>query len=631
MCGIVGIWRHDGGDADRSAIGSMLAPIAHRGPDGEGVWHEGRVAFGHRRLSIIDLTESSSQPMCTADGTGVLVYNGEIYNYCELRRDLEREGVIFRSSGDTEVLLQALHHWGPDRSVERLNGMFAFAYLDKRDGALWLARDKLGIKPLAVADTGAEFIFASEAKALIAHPRMTRRADRYAVARWLLNAGRGRSRMLFCGVYELDPGSLWKVTPSGIDKRRYFEPLTAVDVDRLVAASSEEPALFVGGFRERMQRSVALHLLSDVPLAAMCSGGVDSSLIAAYAKQQLPQIEAYVADVQWPSGEGDQAERVSRHIGLPIRRIVIDQARFLRLWPYTVWHSDVPPNHPSDPAFLAVVQACRADGVKVLLTGEGSDELFGGYQWLQRTYDTWRQLSSWRHYFFPDRNLEKLLHAMPFHTASDFSRQTVALESERNLLPRRLMQRLAPIESEADRAFLARCLFSLHDHLSWILHRHDRIGMAASMEMRVPFLENDLIDFAFHLPRRAKLHRNTGKWLVKQAAAELLPADVVFARKKGFSLPMAYALGTERLLTDGLVAEFMQWPAATIEEIMALLRRDKHLLFHVVGLELWFRLYFAGASPESLGEKLTGLADDATQILANMSRRKRQAEQFKNT
>lgn len=198
MCGIVGIWRHDGGEAERSAIGLMLAPIAHRGPDGMGVWQEGRVAFGHRRLSIIDLTEASGQPMLTADGTGVLVYNGEIYNYRELRQDLEREGVQFRSVGDTEVLLQALHHWGPEQSVARLNGMFAFAYLDKRDGALWLARDKVGIKPLVVADAGAEFIFGSEAKALLAHPRMARGSIAMqwpnGFSRWVADRGECCSR-----------------------------------------------------------------------------------------------------------------------------------------------------------------------------------------------------------------------------------------------------------------------------------------------------------------------------------------------------------------------------------------------------------------------------------------------------
>ena len=226
MCGIVGIWRHDGGEPDRSAIGLMLAPIAHRGPDGEGVWQDGRVAFGHRRLSIIDLTEASSQPMRTPDGTGVLVYNGEIYNHRELRRDLEREGVQFRSSGDTEVLLQALHHWGPDRSVARLNGMFAFAYLDTRDGALWLARDKLGIKPLVLADTGVELIFASEAKA--ASRSSTHGAPRLIATRWPNGFSprvAGLRRMLCAGVDELEPGSLWKVTPSGIEKRRYFEPI----------------------------------------------------------------------------------------------------------------------------------------------------------------------------------------------------------------------------------------------------------------------------------------------------------------------------------------------------------------------------------------------------------------------
>jgi len=631
MCGIVGIWRHDGGEADRSAIGSMLAPIAHRGPDGEGLWQEGRVAFGHRRLSIIDLTEASSQPMRTPDGTGVLAYNGEIYNHRELRRDLEREGVQFRSSGDTEVLLQALHHWGPDRTIARLNGMFAFAYFDTRDGALWLGRDRLGIKPLVVADTGAEFIFASEAKALIAHPRMARRADRYALARWLLASGRGLRRMLFEGIDDLDPGSLWKVTSSGIDKRTYFEPITAVDLDRLVAASREDPGQFVGEFRDRLQRSVTLHLLSDVPLAAMCSGGVDSSLIAAYAKDQIPGIEGYVADVQWPSGEGNQAARVGRHLGVPIRRIVVDQARFLRLWPYTVWHSDNPSLNPSDTALLAVVQACHDDGIKVLLTGEGSDELFGGYPWQEKTYNFWRRLDSWRHYFFPDRHMEKLLRLAPFARTivPHLNRMTVALESERNLLPRRLMKRLAPIESRADRAFLARCLFSLNDHLSWILHRHDRIGMAASMEMRVPFLENDLIDFGLHLPRRAKLHRNTGKWLVKQAATEVLPHDVVFARKKGFPFPTAYALGTERLLAGGMVAEFMHWPAVNTEEIAELARGDGGLLFHLVGLELWFRLYFGGEAPDALGETLMGLADDATRTLANMSPRKRKAEELR--
>ena len=234
--------------------------------------------------------------------------NGEIYNHRELRRDLEREGMQFRSSGDTEVLLQALHHWGPERSVARLNGMFAFAYLDTRDARCGLpATGSASSRSSWPIPASSSSLRRKPSAALLAHPCMARHADRYLLAKWLLSEGRGLRRMLFAGVDELEPGSLWKVTPSGIEKRRYFEPITAVDVYRLAAASSEDPAQFVDGFRDRLQRSVALHLLRDVPLAAMCSGGVDSSLIAAYAKNQLPEVEGYVANVQWPSGEGDQA------------------------------------------------------------------------------------------------------------------------------------------------------------------------------------------------------------------------------------------------------------------------------------------------------------------------------------
>lgn len=624
MCGFVGIWRHDGGEADRSAIDSMLATIPHRGPDGMGVWREGRVALGHRRLSIIDLTEAAAQPMSTEDRSGVLVYNGEVYNYRELRSELEQEGVRFRSTGDTEVVLQALDHWGPQESVARFNGMFAFAYLDQRDGALWLARDRFGIKPLVVADTGTEFIFASETKALVAHPRMPRRLDRYAVAQWFLCRGQAPQGALFEGVEQLEPGSLWKVTEKGIEKHRYFHVLSDIDVDRLVAASHEDPARFVAGFQSRLSKSVEFHLASDAPVAAMCSGGVDSSLIAAYAKDALPDLPAYVADIPWSGGEGDQAERVGRHIGIPVRRVLVDQACFLRLWPHAVWHSDAPSLHPSDAALLAVAQACRADGIKVLLTGEGSDELFGGYEWQRNTYDRWRS-KSWRRFLF-GKSKDGVSSLAPFASASaDRSLQarlTVSMDADDLLLPKRLFARLAPVRSTADRAVLAHCLSNLYGHLGWILFRHDRIGMAASIEMRVPFLENEMFDFAFHLPRRAKLHRKIGKWVVKQAASERLPAGVVYARKKGFPVPDAFWAGTQRLIAGGRLAEVMRWSSDTAEDIFDILAKDRRLQFHLVGLELWLRMAFGGETPEALGEKLAAIAENATPKLARLPPRR---------
>jgi asparagine synthase (glutamine-hydrolysing) len=625
MCGVAGIWRYSGGEADRSAVASMLAPIAHRGPDGTGIWQEGSVAFGHRRLSILDLTEAADQPMLTADGGGVLTYNGEVYNYRELREELEREGVRFRSTGDTEVVLQALHHWGVERAVTEFDGMFALAYYDSREGALWLARDRVGIKPLLAADTGSELIFGSEAKALLAHPHMQTRLDRHALGRWILSRGLWSSETLFVGVASLEPGSYWKITQRGIEKRQYFHVLTAVDVERLAAASADKPARFVGQFRDFLTRSVRLHLASDVPLATTCSGGIDSSLVAACAKELKPDIGGYVADVLWRGSEGNQAERVGQHLGIPVRRIPVDQVRFLELWPHAVWHSDRPSIRSSDPALLAVARACRDDGMKVLLTGEGSDELFGGYGWHRNTYEEWRKASSWWRRLLPGHADKTALAEAPFSNAMVRqdgqlrSRLMFTLDANVELLPKRLLSLLASIEPEADRAFLAHGLFDLYQLLSWILDRHDRMGMAASIEMRVPFLENDMFDFAFHLPRRAKLHDKTGKWVVKQAAAEILPHDIVYAPKVMFRVPNRFSDGTERLLVGGMLPEMLGWQTNTTEDILGSLN-DGGLRFSLVSLELWARMFFGGEPAGDLTEKLAALVHDKPKRAAGAHR-----------
>jgi asparagine synthase (glutamine-hydrolysing) len=184
------------------------------------------------------------------------------------------------------------------------------------------------------------------------------------------------------------------------------------------------------------------------------------------------------------------------------------------------------------------------------------------------------------------------------------------LDAEKELLPQRFMARLSGLEPEADRAYIAHNLCSLYRQLSWIIHRHDRIGMAASMEMRVPFLENEMFDFAFHLPRRATLHRKTKKWLVKQAAAEILPEDIVYATKKGFPMPKEFTLGTQHLLAGGMLAELFAWPEKTAQEIISLVGKDNTLRFHIVGLELWARIFFGGEKPAALGERLAVLAAD---------------------
>jgi asparagine synthase (glutamine-hydrolysing) len=613
MCGIAGIWRRSGGAAAPADIERMLATIVHRGPDGSGLWASGPLALGHRRLTVLDTTERAAQPMTTADGQGVLVYNGETYNFRELRRELEAEGLAFRSTGDTEVALAALHHWGPEKSIPRFNGMFALAYFDRRSDTLWLARDRLGIKALVTADIGGTFLFASEAKALLAHPDMPRRLDRAALTKWIIRPHLHAHRLLFESVESVAAGSWWRVSPDRIDRHRYFHVLTDLDMDRLVAARAQDPAMLVDKIEHLLKRSVDLHLASDVPLATMCSGGVDSSLITAYAKQSRPDIQAYVADISFAQREGPMAERVGRHLGVEVRRIPVDRELFLRLWPDSIWHSDGPLSHRSDPALLAVTRACRKDGIKVVLTGEGSDELFGGYRRYRPVWRRWKR-TEWPWSLLRTRRRERdaLLHSVaPFGKAARRQggrRLSVALDPDDDFVAQRILRQLGPIEPASDRAFLANCLTDLYGHLSTLLHRHDRIGMAASIEMRVPFLENHLIDLALHLPRWAKMQRKTSKWVVKQAAVRQLPPEVVFTEKKGFPTPGHFVRGTGRLLIDGRLADTMRWSGEATEEIVAMLETDGALCFCVVGVELWLRIFFYGENADELGDRLVALA-----------------------
>ena len=613
MCGIAGIWQRNGAGADPALIERMLATILHRGPDGGGVWSEGRIALGHRRLSIIDLSAAGHQPMLSSDRRGVLAYNGEIYNYPALRLQLQQEGVAFVGRSDTEVVLAALHSWGPERTIPLLNGMFAFAYFDLRCGALWLARDRLGIKPLYVAEAGQAFLFASEVKAILAHPGVVKQVDEAALNRTFL-ARRRSHDTLFTGITGVPSGSWWKVADDGIAKHRYFDVETALDRKRLTDSHRSIDLKNVIETLDRdLRESVRIHLASDAPIAAMCSGGVDSSLIAAYAGDDRPGMVGYVADVPVGSGEAAQALRVGRHIKMPIREVAVPREEYLRLWPVCIWYLDSPAHHPSEPALLSVARTCRADGIKVLLTGEGADELFGGYPWhaaAHRYWQRWEWLSAVATSLlrsrapFRQRGFPLQQSIMSSKRYRRRSRMALAADAEREFLPRRLFESLPGIDRLSDRALVVSGLTDLVEHLSWVLHRHDHMSMAASIEMRVPFLENRLIDFGMHLPRSVKLRHGQGKWALKTVALKRLPRDVVYAKKKGFPIPSAYTDGTERILLDGLLADQLQWSRATTEFIVDDLRHDIDLRFLMVGTEIWLRQQFGSETSDAIGEKL---------------------------
>jgi len=615
MCGIAGWWNRSGSAAPVDVLEAMLGSIAHRGPDDRGIWHEGPVALGHVRLAILDTSGRAHQPFVTPDGDGVLTYNGEVYNAPELRRELECEGVPFASSSDSEVVLHALHRWGPEVALPRLNGMFAFAYLDRRSRSLWLARDRLGIKPLYVAEIGRGLLFASEMKALLRHPGVEARPDRAVLAAALTVPYISDRRTEFHGIESLLPGTCWKVTPERREEIVYFDVLEALDRDKLQRTAERSLAELTADFGEMLSQSVHMHLASDAPLAAACSGGLDSSYVTAVARERLPETPGYVADITLNgagSADGEHARRVADHLGMKLSPVCVGPDDLLRHWPEACWLFEGPNYAGSDTALLLMNRAMRDDGIKVALTGEGADELLAGYkvhgQTLRR-FRRWRRKplrtllpAAWRSDAPPGGLLGPRV-GLPAAIRAEFDEpeERFALSEQRYAT---LFHKLEPVQPIEARALLARCLFDLTSCLAALLRRMDRLGLGASVEMRVPFLENRIIDFAMHLPADAKLNAQQPKWLLKQLAAKRLPPEVVFAPKRAFPVPWASFDGSETLLLDGAVADLFGWDRRRQAHVVASCAGRGYARFRLVALEVWARLFLHGESRSQLSDRL---------------------------
>lgn len=621
MCGIAGVWRKRNPitAGDLADVARMMRALVHRGPDDHATWNDSRLALGHQRLSIIDLSIAAREPMLTACGLGVLVYNGEVYNYRSLRATLEAEGKLFRTVSDTEVVLQALHHWGPDRAIALFDGMFSLAYFDARAGALWLARDRLGIKPMSVAETGDRVLFASEDKAILACDSAARDIDAREITLRLAWQSRDSSSSLFEGIERLPPAGLWKISDAGIEKRCFWHVLDVLDAAR-IAGDGASDADHMATLEALILDSLELHCIADTSLASACSGGVDSGLVTTLAKRFRPEMPAYVVDPSLGHSEANDAERTARQAGVTLRRVPIDKDRFLELWPRAVWHLESDGWHASYVCLLGLAEQCRADGVKVLLTGEGADELFGGYPWQAASMRLWRPWTWPRRLFRSKRALRERFERQrlaPYRTSiangHAWDRNIVlrALSPELNFLQTKIFDRLEPVASLGDRAFLGCCLQDLYGHLQDLLNRHDRLSMAASVELRVPFLENRLIDFAIHLPRRHKYRQKQGKWLLKKIAERHIPSQNVHARKIGFDVSTNFTTGTEGLLRGGFLRDAMKWPASSLTDLIDMARRDQPSRLRLVGMELFLRLHVGGETTSHLTEALHAAVSDA--------------------
>jgi len=578
MCGIAGFTRLRNGPAEADGlIRAMTDTLARRGPDGHGYYGDAGIQLGHRRLSIIDIA-GGTQPMATPDGRFVIIYNGEIYNYIELRKSLEAQGVTFNTHSDTEVLLRQMAMHG-EAGLAGLNGMFAFALWDRDQRRLLLVRDRIGIKPLYYTVQNGELIFGSELKALLKHPAVPRRLDRLSLSKYLTFGYIPAPHTIYEGVHKLEPGACLVFDENGLNKRLYWDipledhPISGRTVDDCAA---EMVALLRDSVRKRLR--------SDVPVGVFLSGGIDSSMITAIAAQEMSnRLHTFSMGFEESSyDESPYAREVAERYGTDHHHEVLSLKKALDLLPEVMGLMDEPFGDPSIlPTYL--LSQFTVQHVKVALGGDGGDELFAGYPAFQAHKITemmtilptaWRDalLRSVRRIPVSHRYASAGFLMQQFFKGAGISpeirfflwlgcfgnhqkRDLLTPELQQDLLRRNPFEdvinyvRQSGLVSDFERILYLCMKLYLQDD---ILVKVDRASMANSLEVRVPFLDYNLVEHVSGIQSVYKLRGLTTKYLLKRAARDYLPARIIKRRKAGFMMPVAMWL--ERDLR-GLVEE----------------------------------------------------------------------------
>jgi asparagine synthase (glutamine-hydrolysing) len=554
MCGIVGLFNFDAAKpVDEALLRAMNAAITHRGPDEDGFYVEGPLGMANRRLSIIGLFDGQ-QPLRNEDGTVSTVFNGEIYNYPELRRELEARGHTIRTSTDTEVIVHLYEDDGPD-FVHRLNGMFAIALWDQRRRRLLLYRDRLGEKPLYYTVCGDRLAFASEIKALLLDPRVGRELDPGALCDYLTFQYSARQRTVLRDVQRLRPGTMLEVSADGVKERTYWQIPAA-------AGPAWSEARYLDAFEELLHDSVRRRLLADVPLGAFLSGGIDSSLIVGLMAQLLDRpVKTFSVGFRVPGAydESAHAARVATHFKTDHHTLIVDSLDVERLLPHTVYHLDEPvADYAAIPTFLLARFARQH--VKVVLTGEGADELFAGYDHYrfasllgryQRVPLGIRQLLNGVGGWLVPRAIAKALEAGTLDGAAGyavvkgvFRRREVAallapdlrarLDGDAELRDLEALFRRGSALDPLNRYLLADLATWLPEDL---LMKVDKMSMSVGLESRVPYLDHRIVELIAGMPADLKW-RGGSKYLLKRAALRLVPEEIVRRPKHGFRLPL---------------------------------------------------------------------------------------------
>lgn len=590
----------------------------HRGPDDSGIFSLGNVCLGSVRLSIIDLTEAGHMPMSADEGRWWIAYNGEVYNFQELREELVRCGHRFHSKTDTEIVLHAFAEWG-DKCLERFVGMFAFAIYDRQKDVLTLVRDRFGVKPLYYMRSNEHIFFSSEMKALTKisdHLRL----NKQRLIEWSLyrNTDILSSETLIENIYSVLPGHIVTIKHGEIASWCYYSPPEQVDHIQFDQYSQESVDVVINEIETTLLQSVQDRLISDVPVGTLCSGGIDSSLITALASRYHKQLTAFHVSISgYPAlDERLYAEQVASRLGVPLICHSLNGEIFRRELTRSIYLSDAPLTHPNSVAFLLICQMARENGVIVLLSGEGADELFGGYAWRYRRY---RQMLRARRILSLLPNKIRKAIELVGYACNDLPTTSFLFDQ---LLPhtvsfidryarrdwyQRCTEAYTFVGTPWERASLGGMLADLADFLTPLLRRLDRMSMGASVECRVPFLDHRLVKKVINLPLRYRIGKRVDKWMLKEIAARHLPENIVKRKKVGFPLPLhdylaPFAQGD--LFQKGFCNEIIGLHPRGVQEVIASWRTNIQVFFNLVSLELWGRLFIMQEPLEQVSELL---------------------------
>lgn len=639
MCGIVGWIRRDD-RVDGSLLATMRDAMAHRGPDGQGSWldDDGRVGFGHRRLSIIDLDESANQPMVDMDRRAVIVFNGEIYNHRELRERLKKKGAKFKTDhSDTECILLGYLHWGIEELLEQLIGMFAFSIYDVSEKKVHVVRDRVGIKPLYYRESAGDFLFASETKALLKHPAVSPKLNKSALWQHLSFRAVPTPETLFEGISSLGAGERLCIDTVSlrVEKHVWWDPLAVtVEVPKTIQAAEDR-------LYELLESSINYRLESDVPLGLFLSGGLDSGYLLRSMAERVENLESYT--VQYPGfdkyNEHELAKDQVAQTNAVYNDVPLTASDFANDLPLVAYYQDEPVAAPVCAAVYRLAAAAQRGGRKVILAGEGSDELFIGYDTWLKLRDAARRL----------RIVPAPLVSLAFFAARIFkpaSRYTEMLGRASSGQPlfwggsmdftdrakRSLVSSKARVDLDTYDASIAPIRKAFlknrpeNDHTAWMtyvdlkfrlpqlmLPRLDKMGMAHSIEGRVPFLDHRLIEFFLHLPSSWRGDTSkVGKMLFKKVAERRLSHDFIYRKKQGFQAPVIE--WQQAILGSTYVPLLERFCRRTelfnTDFVRQLISRPNRLYFSLVNFMLWYCLFVENVLEDDIPESLAKVLSD---------------------